>query len=81
MPMNYDKFFSRIGSKNLSKGINTNTLRKNKYIGESTLQRMRNGEAIRMGIICRLCFLLDCQPSDIMTYIKDEEDIKKVVTQ
>ena len=62
MPMSYDKFFEHIKDKDINKGITTHTLRQNKYISESTIQRMRAGEPIRMSVLCRLCYLLDCQP-------------------
>jgi len=77
MPMNYDKLFDRLGNKELNNGITTYSLRKNKQLGESTIQSMRRGEPIRMNILCRLCYLLDCQPGDIMTYIPDEKDKKR----
>ena len=75
--MNYDKLFDRLGNKELNNGITTYSLRKNKQLGESTIQSMRRGEPIRMNILCRLCYLLDCQPGDIMTYIPDEKDKKR----
>jgi len=78
MPMNYDKFFDRISNQKVNNGITTYTIRKNKLIGESTIQSMRQGKSIRMHILCRLCYLLDCQPGDIMTYIPDEKDVQGI---
>ena len=74
MPMCYDKFFERIKNKDINKGITTHTIRKNKYVGEATIQSMRKGQPIRMSVLCRLCYLLECQPGDIMEYIPDESD-------
>ena len=77
MPMCYDKLFERLKDKELNNGITTYTLRSNKHAGEATLQRMRKGEPIRMNVLCRLCYLLKCQPGDIMEYIPHEDDCKK----
>lgn len=77
MPMCYDKFFERIKNKSVNNGITTYSLRKNRYIAEATLQSMRKGEPIRMEVLCRLCYLMKCQPNDIMEYISDDQDILK----
>lgn len=79
MPMSYDRLFERLKNRELNNGITTYTLRENKLVGEATLTRMRKGEAIRMNVLCRLCYLLKCQPGDIMEYIPDENDCKKTV--
>lgn len=75
MPMNYEKLFERLKNREINNGVTTYTLRENKQVGQSTLQRMRKGEPIRMEVLCRLCNLLNCQPGDIMTYIPDEKDM------
>lgn len=59
------------------KGYNTNKIRKEKIISESTLQNMRTGTKGRSGgvdskVVDRICALLSCQPGDIMEYIPDE---------
>ncbi len=56
-----------------SAGYNTNTIRKEKLLSEGTLQSLREGKYISMDAISKICKLLDCQPGDIMTYIRDEE--------
>lgn len=77
MPMCYDKLFERLKNKDLNNGVTTYTLREKKLIGEETLQSLRKGRPIRMNILCRLCYLLNCQPVDIMEYIPDENDVKR----
>lgn len=55
------------------KGYNTSVLRKDKLLSEGTIQRLRNNEPIQWTNINQLCKLLDCQPADILEYVKDKE--------
>jgi putative transcriptional regulator len=41
-------------------------------IPPGTLQRMRHGGNITMKTLDTLCFVLDCDVSDIIRYVKDE---------
>ena len=54
-----------------TKGYNTNVLRKEKLLSESTLQRLRHNEPVGWTNIEQLCKLLACQPGDILAYIPD----------
>lgn len=51
-------------------GYNTNRLRKEKILGESTIQRLRKGESVSYTQLGKLCKLLDCQPGDILEYVE-----------
>lgn len=64
--------------KELSKrGYTTNVIRKNKWISEATMTKIRRGENINTSTLNVLCVLLKCQPSDILEVIPtDEEKIK-----
>ena len=57
------------------KGITTYMMRKqlpkDERLGESALQKLRNGEGLGWENIERLCKLLECQPADLMEYIPD----------
>lgn len=53
------------------KGYTTYTLRREKLLSESTIQKLRNGEGVSWENIETLCRLLDCQPADLMEYTKD----------
>lgn len=53
------------------KGYNTNYLRKNKILGEKTIQHLRNNEYISLQTIDLLCELLECSICDIIEYIPD----------
>ena len=54
-------------------GYNTNQIRKERIMGQATLQQLRNGELVSWKNIETICNLLNCQPGDIMEYIPDEE--------
>ncbi len=56
-----------------AKGYTTYRLRKEKLLGESTIQKLRNGEGVAWENLSALCGLLDCQPGDIIEYTKAEE--------
>lgn len=52
------------------KGYNTNRLRKEKLLSESTIQQLRENKLVSWTNISRLCALLNCQVSDILEYIE-----------
>ena len=54
------------------KGYNTNRLRKEKLLAESTIQKLRQKDPIRWEIIERICALLDCQPGDLIQYVPED---------
>lgn len=53
-------------------GYNTNRLRKEKIMGEATIQKLRHGELVSWANINTICTLLNCQPGDIVEYIKED---------
>ncbi len=53
------------------KGLTTYKIRKQKIISESTLQHIREDKAITTDAIGALCEVLDCQPGDLLEYIKN----------
>ena len=52
-------------------GYNTNRLRKEKLLAEGVLQSLREGKYISLQNIDKICCLLDCQPGDLVEYVKD----------
>ena len=54
------------------KGFTTYKLRHDKLLSESTLQKLRTNKGIAWENIETLCKLLDCQPSDLIEYVKEE---------
>ena len=61
-----------------ARGYSTYKLRKEKLLGEATIQSIRNGVLVSWENIGRLCALLECQPGDIVEYTFEEH---KKVTQ
>ena len=53
------------------KGFSTYKLRQDKILSESTLQKLRMNKGIAWENIETLCELLDCQPSDLIEYVKE----------
>jgi len=55
-------------------GYSTYRLRKEKLLGEATIQKFRQNQLVSWENISTVCKLLDCQPGDLMEYVKDEEE-------
>lgn len=55
-------------------GFTTYKLRKEKLLGEATIQKLRNSEQVSWDNINTICKLLDCQPGDIMEYVDDKTE-------
>lgn len=53
------------------KGFSTYTLRKERLLSEGAIQSVRSSKPISWENINQLCKLLDCQPGDIIEYIKE----------
>lgn len=65
----YDKLFDLLNEK----GWTTYRIRKEKLIGQATLTALKNKTGgLDSKTISRLCESLDCQPGDIMEYVKDK---------
>ena len=56
------------------KGITTYTLRRNKLLSESTIQKLRDGGKISWDNIESICMLLECQPNDFLEFVPKEKD-------
>ena len=54
------------------KGYNTNRIRTEGLLSQSTLQKFRNKQGVSWENLETLCKLLDCQPADLIEYVKDE---------
>jgi len=60
-----------------SAGYSTYRIRRDKLLGEATLQKIRQGEIISTENLDRLCMLLKCQPGDILEYSSDNSSAQK----
>ena len=52
-------------------GYNTSIIRKEKIMGEAMLQKIRSGQMVSWATLETICNLLDCQPGDLIEYVKD----------
>lgn len=55
-----------------AKGYNTNKLRQDKLLSESTIQKLRTDTGVSWGNIETICKLLECQPGDLLEYETEE---------
>lgn len=53
------------------KGFTSYKIRKDKIIGERQMAQIRHGEIVSNAVLDKLCFLLHCQPGDIIEYVDD----------
>lgn len=51
------------------KGYNTNRIRTEGLLSQSTLQKFRSNQGVSWENLEKLCELLECQPSDIIEYV------------
>lgn len=54
------------------KGYNTTRLRREKLLGESTIQQLRQGTLVSWANVERICTMLECQPGDIVEHIPEK---------
>ena len=52
-------------------GYNTSRIRKEKIMGEAMLQKIRNGQMVSWATLETICSLLNCQPGDLIEYVKE----------
>ena len=68
MPIVYDRLFELLKER----GYTTYKIRQAKLIGQATLTAIKNGTGgLDAKTIARLCEVLDCQPGDLMEYVKE----------
>ncbi len=52
-------------------GYSTARLRKEKIIGEATIQQLREGKLVSWRLMEMICKILKCQPGDLIAYVDD----------
>ena len=60
------------------KGYNTNKIRTEGLLSQSTLQKLRKQQGVSWENLETLCRLLECQPADLIEYQK-EADVQETV--
>ena len=67
MPVSYKKLFSLMKEK----GIKKVDLRTTYKLNPKTVDSLVNNRSVTVDTIMQLCEILDCQPGDLMEYIKE----------
>ena len=70
--VNYNKLWKRLIDKNLKK----TDLVKMAGISSATLAKMSNNQAVSMDTLVKICMLLECELSDIVTIASKETQDK-----
>lgn len=52
-------------------GYSSAKLRKEKIMGEATIQRLRHKQTVSFDVLSKLCYLLNCEIEDILVYKED----------
>ena len=68
MPVSYEKLFALMRAK----GVKKIDLRTTYKINPKTVDSLVNNRSVTVETIMQLCEILDCQPGDIMEYVKGE---------
>lgn len=55
-------------------GYNTTRLRREKILGEATIQKLRENKLVSWANIDTICGLLNCQIGDILERVADEQE-------
>jgi len=59
-------------------GYSSTRIREEKLIGQSYLQQIRHGELVSWKTLDTICSLLDCQPGDIIEYVRESDANKNI---
>jgi DNA-binding Xre family transcriptional regulator len=69
MAVSYNKLWKLL----IDKKVSISELRKNASIAPNTMTKLRRDENVNLSILERICEVLNCDFSDIMTYISEDE--------
>lgn len=67
--ISYTKLFSLL----VLRGIKAYELQEMISTSAATMAKIKKGEQINTGVICRICAALNVQPGEIMEFIPDEK--------
>ena len=56
------------------KGYNTNKIRTEGLLSQSTSQKFRNQQGVSWENLETLCRLLECQPADLLEYVEEQDE-------
>lgn len=60
-----------------NKGISAYKMRKDKIMGERTMQQLRDKQLVSWDTLTKVCEMLNCQPGDLIKYVPVDEDNKE----
>ena len=63
--MKYNKLFALLAQRGMKK---TDLL---DVVSSPTLAKLSKSESVTTDMLCKICEYLDCQPADIMEYVKE----------
>ena len=58
-------------------GYSAYRIRKEKIIGESQMQKIRDGELASKEVLNKICEILNCQPGELLEYVPNSDQKKK----
>lgn len=68
MPVSYEKLFALMKER----GIKKIDLRNTYKLNPKTVDSLAKNKSVTVDTIMQLCEILDCQPGDLMEYIKED---------
>lgn len=71
MAISYNKLWKQLIDKNLTK----TELRLKADIGTSTLAKLGKNEQVSLDVLLRICKVLNCDISEIMELIKEDDNV------
>ena len=54
-----------------NKGISAYKMRKDKIMGERTMQQLRDKQFVSWDTLTKVCEMLNCQPGDLIEYVPE----------
>ena len=70
MPISYDKLFALMNER----GVKKVDLRTKYKINPKTVDSLVNNRSVTVDTIMTLCEIFDCQPGDLMEYVKETQE-------
>ena len=74
MPIVYNKMLRLMEEK----GITSYVCKRDNIIGQATYRKIKEGGDIDTRTIAKMCEVLNCQPGDLLEYVK-EDDVQETV--
>jgi len=67
MAIKYYKLLDRMNRQNIGK----EELRKKIFVSPATMAKISKNEPVSLEVINKICDVLDCQPGDILEFVRD----------